>query len=190
MKVEPAVPQQFGDWSQVAVAGGVVNPQQMELINTLYAEVLNRSYVNSNGERVMLSIAYGKNQNDSFQVHKPEICYPSQGFEMKSNVEGEISTPYGSIMVRRLETKFGSRRLEPVTYWTTIGDHVVRSGTDKKIREMAYAADGYIADGLLFRISSIDSDSSRAFALHESFANDLLAAMTSANRKRFAGLGH
>ena len=30
----------------------------------------------------MLSIAYGKNQSDALQLHKPEICYPAQGFTL------------------------------------------------------------------------------------------------------------
>lgn len=188
LKIEPSIPMEFGGWKLQTVSGGVVNPQQEQLLNSLYSELINRTYVNAAGERVMLSIAYGKNQNDSFQVHKPEICYPSQGFQLKSNVAAQISTPWGEIPARRIETTFGPQRPEPVTYWTTLGDEAVRSGTDKKLKEMRYAMKGYMADGLLFRLSSIDPDSPRAFAVHEQFTRDLMQALKPQDRKRLAGL--
>ena len=73
-------------------------------------------------------------------------------------------------------------------YWTTLGDHAVKNGTDKKLMEMRYALKGYIADGLLFRMSSIDRDSPRAFLLQDRFAQEMLAAMAPETRLRIAGL--
>ena len=188
LKIEPSLPAEFGDWKLVVAATGVVNPQQEKLLNELYSEIISRTYINQQGQRIMLSIAYGKNQNDSFQVHKPEICYPAQGFQLKNNVAGFLKTAQGAIPVRRLETSLGSQRQEPVTYWTTIGDQAVRGGVDKKIKEMNYAANGYIADGLLFRLSSIDADSHHAFELHQQFASALIATLPSDSRQRLAGL--
>lgn len=188
LKIEPSLPAEFAGWKLQTVSGGVVNPQQEQLLNSLYSELITRTYVNDKGDRVMLSIAYGKSQNDSFQVHKPEICYPAQGFQVQSNRAGEMATQYGVIPIRRIETMLGSQRPEPVTYWTTLGDEAVRSGTDKKLKEMRYAVRGYIADGLLFRMSSIDPDSAHAFAVHERFTQDLLGALNSDTRKRLAGL--
>lgn len=188
LQIAPLIPSEFGVWKQQAVSGGVVNPQQEQLLNTLYSELVSRTYVNASGERVMLSIAYGKNQSDSFQVHHPEICYPAQGFRLNSNVAGTLVTEFGEIPVRRIETIYGQQRPEPVTYWTTLGDEAVRSGTDKKIKEIRYAMRGYIADGLLFRVSTIDPDSPHAFAVQEQFSRDLLKSLKPELRKRLAGL--
>lgn len=188
LKIEPSIPIEFAGWKMATISGGVVNPQQEALLNTLYSEIITRTYVNAQGERVMLSIAYGKSQNDSFQVHKPEICYPAQGFQLKSNVAGILEVSSGRIPVRRIETALGPQRPEPVTYWTTLGDHTVTSGVDKKIKEIEYALKGYVADGLLFRLSSIDPDSARAFELQAKFANDLLSQLDPADRLRLAGL--
>ncbi|ACB34616.1 EpsI family protein [Leptothrix cholodnii SP-6] len=188
LKIEPSIPTAFSGWRLAEVSGGVVNPQQEELLNSLYSEIVTRTYVNEKGQRVMLSIAYGKNQSDSFQVHKPEICYPAQGFQLKSNVAGTLETTQGQIPVRRIETSLGGQRQEPVTYWTTIGDHAVRSGVDKKIKEIEYAMKGYIADGLLFRVSSIDDNTARAFELQQQFASDLLASIPADDRFRLSGL--
>jgi len=55
----------------------VVDPQTRELLDKLYSETLSRTYVNANGYRIMLSLAYGSDQRDSLQVHKPEVCYPA-----------------------------------------------------------------------------------------------------------------
>ncbi len=189
LKIEPSLPNEFGDWKLVPTAsGGVVNPQQNQLLNILYSEIINRTYVNSAGYRVMLSIAYGKNQNDSFQVHKPEICYPAQGFELLSNTARELKLSRGVIPIRRLETKLGTNRLEAVTYWTTLGDKAVRSGVDKKLAEVVFALKGYIADGLLYRVSSIDAASDRAFQSHQDFVEQMMNAVDPASRARLAGL--
>lgn len=188
LKIGPSIPAEFAGWRTLPTSSGVVNPQQEASLNAIYSELINRTYVGPKGERVMLSIAYGKNQSDSFQVHKPEICYPAQGFQLKSNTKAVISTPYGLLPVRRIETTYGTQRPEPVTYWTTLGDYAVESGTDKKLKEMRYAMQGYIADGLLFRVSSIDPDSERAFEIQERFASDLLASVDAKDRARLAGL--
>lgn len=190
VKIDPLVPAQFGDWKMQPVSAGIVNPQQRELLDTLYSEVISRTYVRGDGSRILLSIAYGRNQNDSLQVHTPELCYPAQGFQLKSAVAGTLATPYGTIPVRRLETTLGKQRPEPVTYWTTIGDETVRGMTDKKMKEMRYALQGYVADGLLFRVSSIDADSGRAFAQQADFVKDLVEALGPAERRRLAGLGN
>jgi EpsI family protein len=188
LKIEPSIPTEFGGWKMERLSGGVVNPQQTELLNSLYSEIISRTYKGPQGQRVMLSIAYGKNQGDAFQVHKPEICYPAQGFQLKSNVAGVFDSRYGPVPIRQIETNLGSQRPEPVTYWTTIGNHSVRSGIDKKLKEIDYAMKGYVADGLLFRLSSVDPDSAHAFAVHQQFANDLLAVLPADARLRLAGL--
>jgi EpsI family protein len=167
---------------------GVVNPQQQQLLDELYTELVTRTYTSSDGYVIMLSMAYGKNQNDSFQVHLPEICYPAQGFQVGASRKMALTTPYGEIPIKQLETTFQSRRVEPVTYWTTIGNHAVKSGLDKKLKEMSYAMQGDIADGLLFRISSIDTDKPRAFSMQQKFIQEMLASITAADRLRLAGL--
>jgi EpsI family protein len=182
------VPTQFGTWRQQETAGGIVNPQQKELLDELYSEQVSRTYVSTDGYRIMLSIAYGRNQNDSFQVHLPEICYPAQGFQVISNDPTTIDTKFGSITAKQLKTTYQTQRIEPVTYWTTIGNHVVKSGTDKKLKEMRYAMDGQIADGLLFRISSIDPDLSRAFGMQKQFVSDMMDSLSADDRLRLAGL--
>jgi hypothetical protein len=48
---------------------------------------------------------------------------------------------------------------------------------------------GEVPDGVLFRVSSIDSDDARAFARQQQFVSDLIGSVTPAFRKRISGLG-
>ncbi|MFZ5595220.1 MAG: exosortase-associated protein EpsI, B-type [Pseudomonadota bacterium] len=190
LMLSEAIPLQFGEWKEEKnLASVVVNPQMEATIKRIYAQTLSRTYVNSDGERIMLSIAYGNDQRDAVQLHYPEVCYPAQGFQVISNRQGVLVTSQGTIPVRRLETNFSNKRFEPVTYWTTVGDEAVTGGISKKIAEMRYGLKGEIPDGLLFRISSINTDTQAAFALQDSFTKALLNELQSDMRLRLAGLG-
>lgn len=179
LDLEAAIPTEFGDWQMLpASSGGIVNPQQTAVIEQIYTQTLSRTYLNRRtGEAVMLSIAYGEDQRDGMALHYPEVCYPAQGFQVKSNKKGTLRLDQGEIPVRRLET-FAGQRFEPVTYWTMIGEHATLGGLDKKLTEMQYSLRGQIPDGLLFRVSSINRESSRAFESQGQFVAALLPALT------------
>lgn len=181
------IPKQFGDWHEEPQNfAAVINPQQKEVLDKIYNQTLARTYANTQGYRIMLSVAYGGDQSDGMQVHKPEVCYPAQGFQVLSKSSATLALPFGPLPVTRVDTQLGQRR-EPVTYWITIGDQVVQGGIQKKLVEMRYGFAGRIPDGLLLRVSSIDPDVTRAYALQAGFVNQLLAAVKPEQRQRFAG---
>lgn len=187
--LESIVPKHFGDWHEdPRQVVQVVNPQTQELLNKLYSQILTRTYVNAEGYRIMLSLAYGTDQRGSLQAHKPEVCYPAQGFTVHSSEASPIATPFGAIPAQRLFTSLGPRQ-EPVTYWFTAGDKAVQGKLQKRIVEIRYGLTGRIPDGMIFRVSSIDPDQVRANQLHDRFINQLLQTVSSAERKRLAGLG-
>lgn len=190
-KLEDLVPSSFGSWRvDNGSINGIVNPQTEALLNKLYSQMLDRVYLNGQGGRVMLSIAYGADQaDDDVQLHYPEVCYPAQGFRVRSNQVAQVTVPEGIIRVRRLETQFSDSRFEPVTYWTIVGDRQSLGGWDRKISEIRHGLKGEIVDGLLFRVSSIDRNSAQGFELQESFIRDIVAAMAPAARRQLVGLG-
>lgn len=187
ISLDATVPHQFGDWREVPQGIHVVNPQTQELLDKLYSEILTRTYVNSGGYRIMLSLAYGSDQRGSLQAHKPEVCYPAQGFALQANEAAAVATRYGEIPVRRLLTSLGARK-EPVTYWFTVGDKASPTQVEKRLVEIRFALTGRIPDGMLFRVSSIDIDPQRAFVEQDAFIRDLLAAVSADGRKRLSGL--
>jgi EpsI family protein len=189
LSLEGMVPKQFGDWREEPQRFvQVVNPQTQELLDKLYSQVLTRTYVNAGGYRILLSIAYGSDQRGAMQMHKPEVCYPAQGFVLEKNDAGSLVTALGEIPVRRLLTTLGPRR-EPVTYWFTIGDTAIRGKLEKRLADLRYGLTGRIPDGMLFRISSIDPDPAQAFRIQDQFVDQLLAAVSVDDRKRLSGLG-
>jgi len=188
INLQAVVPLSFAGWRELPTAGAqVVNPQTQQLLDKLYSQLLTRNYVNAEGYVIMLSLAYGDDQRGALQAHKPEVCYPAQGFKLHSNVAADVTTDFGAISARRLSTSMGQRQ-EPVTYWFTTGDRTIRSSLEKRWVELRLALTGQVPDGLLFRVSSIDPDTGRAFLMQERFVNDLLQATAPSNRIRLAGI--
>jgi EpsI family protein len=135
----------------------------------------------------MMSLAYGDDQRGGLAAHKPEVCYPAQGFALMGMSESTIETPFGRIAARRLSTSLGARK-EPVTYWFNVGDTPVRNQIEQRLIEMRLGLSGQIPDGLLFRISSIDDNPQRAYLTQEAFVKSLLASVGPGERLRLAGL--
>lgn len=187
--LEAMIPRKFGDWQeQPQRTVQVVNPQTQELLDKLYSQVLNRVYVNPDGYRIMLSVAYGTDQRGTLQAHKPEVCYPAQGFTLKSSEPSRVGTPFGEIAVQRLFTTMGLRQ-EPVTYWFTSGDTVVQGTLQRRLQQFRYGLTGLIPDGLIFRVSSLDGNQGRANTFQDQFINQLLKTVSPYERKRLSGLG-
>lgn len=162
-------------------------PDVQAKLNAIYNQVLSRTYVDRQGRRIMLSVAYGGDQSDGMSVHLPEVCYPAQGFQVISRRNSGLVLAGGQIPIVRLVTRLGSR-VEPVIYWITVGNTVVADRTQQKLAKIRYGLNGQIPDGMLVRVSSIDSDSERAFELQRDFIEELLSAMPSAARARVAGM--
>lgn len=188
LSLETMVPKSFGDWIMLPEqASQIVNPQVQEKLDQIYNQILSRTYLHKDGYRIMLSLAYGGDQRGGLQAHRPEVCYPGQGFQLGLMEDGALPTSYGVIDVRRLQTSLGTRK-EPVTYWFTVGDRVVNGKMDKRIAEIRLALTGQVPDGMLFRISSIDTDSRRAFERQQEFAAQMMSAVPSKVRKQLSGL--
>jgi EpsI family protein len=186
--LETMIPKQFGDWKiDETVLPLIADPSQQALINKIYNQTLSRTYLNAKGDRVMLSIAYGGNQSDNMAVHKPEVCYPAQGFQVLKNTRGDLQTAGGAIPVKRLVATHGSR-IEPITYWITLGDEVPDGGMKWKLAQLKYGLTGKIPDGLLFRVSSIQPNDAVAYDVQGRFINDLLQAVAPGDRAKLAGV--
>lgn len=187
--LEEIIPHEFAGWTYVPDRSGIVaDPRIREKLNTIYNQILSRTYVNKDGYVIMLSIAYGDDQRSDMAVHYPEVCYPAQGFSIQSNEVSLINTASGDIQVRKLVSSLGSYRVEPITYWTTIGNYVSLGGAKKRLIELQYGLEGTVPDGLLFRVSSISPDTDTAFDKQEEFINALLQSLPPRSRLRISGL--
>lgn len=185
--LQTMLPKAFGEWreeSQPSIL--VVDSVQKEIIDKIYDQTLSRTYINSDGYRIMLAIAYGGDQKRDLQIHRPEVCYSSQGFSISGAKKVGLLIGGHKVPAMRLETRLGAR-VEPVTYWVRIGDKIVRGNIEQGLARAAYGLSGRIADGLLFRVSSIDDNPVTAFAYQEKFVNAVMAAVPMSRRSILLG---
>jgi EpsI family protein len=182
------IPKQFGDWVALEDMGRtVVNPVQEQRLMELYSETLARAYVHKpTGRVLMLSIAYGKDQSTDTQLHTPEQCYPSQGFKVLQTDNHDLSTPQGPIPAVRMLTALGEQRAEPLTYFVRVGDGLARGSKERNFARLHMALQGFLIDGMLFRISEVTKDPS-SFELQDRFIRDLIGSVSQPVRERIIG---
>lgn len=192
INLETLIPKQFGEWKiDESLVPIKVSPEVQASLNKIYGQTLTRTYVNSAGRKVMLSIAYGANQgSDDFQVHRPEYCYAAQGFQVNKGWKDKLTYGSGSFPIKRLEAIQGSRD-EPITYWITIGDKATLPGLTRKLTQLSYGLTGKIPDGMLIRVSSISAndkdDKDEEYHLQDQFVNAMLNAVEPTQRVRLTG---
>ena len=86
---------------------------------------------------------------------------PAQGCTLDSNQASQLITPFGELPAQRLFTHRRPRE-ETVTYWFTVGDKAVQGKLQRRLVELSYGLTGHIPDDLLFRVSLVDRNQTRA----------------------------
>lgn len=183
------VPAQFGEWREVKDMTPLLpDPELQKRLDALYTQLLARTYVNSNGQHVMLSIAYGSDQSsEATAVHRPEFCYGAQGFRVTNEGTTELDLPGVSVPMQRLLAKQGTR-IEPVMYWVTLDTKATLPGVGRKLAQLNYGLRGQVADGMLVRVSTVEPQGLQAqFNLQQTFLAELHAALPAAVRERYFG---
>lgn len=173
--LDSMIPLEFGDWRMLpAPVGAIVNPVVDEVLARTYTELVTRVYIDGQGRRIMLSIAYGSNQSRDLQVHRPEVCYSAQGFLVSDLRKDHLNTSHGALPVMRLNARMGSRA-EPITYWLRMGDSVVRGNIEQGIARVSAGLRGRPIDGIVFRVSSIGTAPDVEYRTHDAFIAALLS---------------
>ncbi len=186
INLETGIPKEFADWKlDETIVPVQADPERLALINKIYNQTLSRTYVNQKGQRIMLSIAYGGDQSDAMQVHRPEVCYTGNGFTMHDLTTVNLVTGYGAIPVKRVLATMRERH-EPITYWITIGNAIEVSPALRKLQLLKYGLTGTIPDGLLFRVSSIGTQAEQ-YPIQQDFVQLLLKSVTPEYRTRLIG---
>lgn len=190
LDLETVFPKRFGQWSvDDRMPVQLISPDVKALLDKLYSQVLSRVYVHeATGQRIMLSVAYGGDQSDAARAHRPEVCYPAQGFDISGRRQVTWQVAGHPMQVGQLVAKLGTRQ-EPISYWFVVGEQTVVSGTQQKLAQLGYGLRGVIPDGMLVRVSSVDREVDRAYQLQQAFVQAMLAGMPAADRLRVAGRG-
>lgn len=185
--LEQSIPKTFGDWTVDPYMVPIPpSPDQEAAMNKIYDQILSRTYVNSKGERIMLSITYGARQNQQMRAHRQEVCYSAQGFKISQLQRLPMSVSGTTVQSARMVATQG-QRVEPVTYWFTMGDDAVMSYLDRELTQLKYAVAGQIPDGYLVRLSSLSANPQQAFERQADFANALMSSLDPELRARLTG---
>lgn len=189
LDLDNLLPREFGDWRVDAATEAFVRPAaQQGKVYKVYDQVLERTFINSTGQRIMVSAAFGREQSAGMQMHRPEVCYPGGGFQVEGVEPVQLILAGQAVAATRLHA-FLPGRSEPITYWTLLGDVVVTDSTAFRLRQLSFGVRRRLLDGLLMRVSSIDSQPARAYALQSRFADELVRAMRPAERVKVIGVG-
>jgi EpsI family protein len=188
---EKLIPKEFGNWVMVedGLSNNIVNPEQKEAVNSVYSQVVTRVYEDrTNFRRIMFSLAYGDNQTYSKQLHRPEACYSTVGYKIRNQREEKLQVIGRTININRMTAIVGTR-VEYVSYWIRIGDRVIGGpALALNYARLGMGLKGYVADGLLFRVSEVNFDEGGSYLLQEKFIQDLLLSLSPADQKILIGL--
>ena len=191
--LEATIPKQFGDWKELP------NPYvQVSLstdtttgLNQPYDQTLMRTYVNSQGQQIMLALAWGQRQSQEVKIHRPDLCYVAQGFTVKSlqpaHFDGVVgpSTPVTGKHMVAMNAHSG----EAVAYWIRIGSVYSESAWETRKHILREGFDGRIPDGILVRASQTIRKADEAAPLLpqlEQFLAELYAATPAHTRALMA----
>jgi EpsI family protein len=185
--LETMIPKQFGEWRvDESIQPLSISPDQDAALRKIYSQILTRTYVSNSEKRIMLSVVYGDGIDRQLDIHRPEICYPAQGFSVSRYTDQVISTLSGELSLRRLVATNGPR-VEPISYWVNVGSKSVNSSFERKFQKIKQGLTGGTDSGILARISSIGSNQELAYQEQEAFINAMLQSMPMEMRKQLIG---
>lgn len=184
-ELDTLVPDRFADWQIDGLPAAFVRPGK-DLPEWGYQKLVERTYVDRDGRRVMLSLAHGGDQAAGLELHLPEVCYRYAGFSVSGRHVAELAIQDRRLVVTRLLADL-PQRPEVVTYWIVLGGEAIADRNTFRLRRLAHAVRRTAADGMLVRVSSLDLDAERAFALQAKFVNDMLQAVEGGRKELLIG---
>jgi EpsI family protein len=186
---EQSIPKAFGDWKAVTSSVVQVDPTITRSgetsLNQPYDDILARTYRNSNGETVMLSLAYGRQQRQEVKIHRPDLCYTAQGFKvasLKTVLMPVLADDGSAVEGKRMKAVRDARvgnYTELVSYWMRVGSVYSESAWDTRRHILTEGIAGRVPDGVLVRASRLPAEGEDEAAVHNSlerFLSELVAA--------------
>ena len=185
--LESIIPAKIDSWEHVTSTDFVLPKSPGSLADRLYSQTVTRLYRSPTELPMMMVIAYGAVQNDLLQLHRPETCYTAVGYTISNSRPALV--PLGGtakLPVRKLTAQADTRE-EQICYWTRIGDELPTDGREQRRVKLAQQMRGYLADGILVRISTAAGDFPEVFDQLTLFSRKLVTTMHPSDRKVLIG---
>lgn len=188
IKIGSIIPRRMANWS-AEDGGDIVIPKTPgSLTDRLYSESVARTYSRTDGQdTIMLLIAYGQEQSDSLQLHRPETCYPAIGFSITERHFIEIPLLSAAPVPGIALTAVSGERTEDIVYWTRLGEYLPRTADEQRRDRLATVMQGLIADGVLIRASMLRTDKQPGYDMLINFLSTLVTTMAPSARKALVG---
>lgn len=186
-KIEQHIPKSFGKWASLPGVH-LIEPVQDSLSKILYSQEVVRGYTDPQGHMVMMLIAYGEDQSEQLQMHRPEVCYAADGFRVSPTTDMKLSyaDDMPALSVRTLITQ-REDRIEPITYWMRVGYDISEKLLERQRLKIEYGLRGYIPDGALIRVSTINIPAQQSFEIQKEFIQDLIRSVDPETRTFLIG---
>ncbi len=184
-RIDKLVPATIGDWRYVSGAGVIATTEDGDTEG--YDQLVKRFYRAPGAPDIMLLIAYGNTQGGSLQLHRPETCYPGQGFGLTEFRSVALDFAAARPVEARAFTARRDDRIERLLYWTRIGSAFPRSSVGEYLAILQAFSRGIVPDGILVRISSLGGNIAASDRAIMQFAAAMVAAMPPRGRELLVG---
>ncbi|MGC4062627.1 MAG: EpsI family protein [Aquabacterium sp.] len=183
--LERYVPKQIGEWHVVEsplVQVGLTTGKETDM-NQPYDETVMRTYQDDKGHTIQIALAWGQRQRQEIKIHRPELCYPAQGYSVSALHEATFpakTTSGQPITGKRMVTKDRNDQTQLVSYWIRIGHVYSSSAWVTRMHILREGLQGRMTDGILVRASQYTSgdpgQQEATFQRQEQFLADLVQA--------------
>jgi EpsI family protein len=187
-ELSAAIPKRVGAY-RFATSSGLVLPPRDELSDRLYDQVVTRVYVAPGKLPIMALFAYGSVQNLSLELHRPDECYPQQGFTITAPEALPLTVGGHHIPASVLSARRVNGYVEQVVFWSRIGTQFPSDRTAQSLLVARENFAGRMPDGLLVRLSVPTSERSAALTATQGFLHDLDRALPPIGRRIMFGEG-
>jgi EpsI family protein len=191
--LDSLVPKKIGPWQlmpdpriQVSLSTGEETTRDQP-----YDDQILRTYVDDQGHEIMLAVAYGSRQRQEVKIHRPELCYPAQGWQLKSiePTTFDIANAQGPVIAGHRMVVRNGRLDEAVSYWIRIGSTYSSSAWRTRWVIIQEGMSGRMSDGVLVRLSQhlpADTAPDEAFARQADFARLMVHELSPEGRRLLA----
>lgn len=154
------IPMSIGSWSTVPTKQIAIDLYQTttgeRTTDNPYDDTLIRTYQHVDGSQIQLAIAYGALQQQEIKIHRPELCYYAQGYEVYAHkdatfktIRPNINDVKGKVMLAK-----NGNNLQLVSYWIRIGRLFSQNAWQTRLYLIKEGLLGRVPDGVLVRVST------------------------------------
>lgn len=194
VQIAKIIPDSFNDWKETSSNQLKVGVYTDERGNAAglgpYDQVVNKEFMNSKGQKVLLTVAWVQSQKQEVKVHRPELCYPAQGFSITNLKEKSfnVKSLTGQPVVGKQMFAANGSYAEAVSYWIRTGDIYTTNPWKVRFYLFKQGLKGKILDGVLVRVSTpaISGVANQdLYLINEAFIVDLVNSIEDKTHLRY-----